>query len=141
VLLTDVNVLLGAALTASPFHRPARQWLEGALAGREPVGVPSTVASGFLRIATNRRALVEPLEPDEAWGFLSAVMGAPIVQVVNPGPQHWATFRALCAEFTPRGNDITDVYLAALAIEMRGTWVSFDRGFARFPDLRWLLPS
>jgi hypothetical protein len=26
-------------------------------------------------------------------------------------------------------------------LEAQATWVSFDRGFARFPDLRWLLPS
>lgn len=141
LLLVDVNVLLGAALTASPFHGSAREWLDKALAGREPVAVPSIVASGFLRIATNRRALVEPLEPDEAWGFLSAVLASPATQVINPGPRHWALFRELCDEVSPRGNDVADAYLAAMALETQATWVSFDRGFARFPRLRWLLPS
>lgn len=116
-------------------------WLDEALAGREPVGVPSIAASGFLRIVTNRRALVEPLEPDEAWGFLSAVLASPATQVINPGPRHWALFRELCDEVSPRGNDVADAYLAAMALETQSTWVSFDRGFARFPGLRWLLPS
>ena len=31
-------------------------------------------------------------------------------------------------------------YLAALAVEHGATWITTDRGFARFPDLRWRLP-
>lgn len=141
MLLVDVNVLLGAALTSSSFHDLARGWLTGALAGREPVGVPSVVASGFLRVATSRRALQDPLDPDQAWEFLDAVLTSPVAQVVNPGPRHWPVFQDLCREVAPRGNDVADAYLAALAIETAGTWVSFDRGFARFPGLPWLLPT
>lgn len=33
-----------------------------------------------------------------------------------------------------------DELLAASAIELGLTWVSFDRGFARFRALRWLNP-
>jgi predicted nucleic acid-binding protein len=33
------------------------------------------------------------------------------------------------------------VHLAAIAIEQNATLVSFDRGFARFSELRWELPS
>jgi predicted nucleic acid-binding protein len=33
------------------------------------------------------------------------------------------------------------VHLAAIAIEQKATLVSFDRGFARFAELRWELPS
>ena len=36
--------------------------------------------------------------------------------------------------------DVPDVYLAALAIEHDCEWVSTDRGFARFPGLRWRNP-
>jgi predicted nucleic acid-binding protein len=32
------------------------------------------------------------------------------------------------------------VYLAALATEHGATWVTTDRGFARFPSLRWTTP-
>ena len=39
-----------------------------------------------------------------------------------------------------RGNDVPDAYLAALAIEQGATWITTDRGFARFPGLRWRLP-
>ena len=36
---------------------------------------------------------------------------------------------------------MTDVYLAAAAMEIQATWVSFDRGFACFKELRWLNPG
>jgi hypothetical protein len=36
---------------------------------------------------------------------------------------------------------MTDVYLAAAALEINATWVSFDRGFARFRELRWCNPA
>ena len=38
------------------------------------------------------------------------------------------------------GNDVNDVWLAALAIEHRATLVSTDLGFARFPGLSWINP-
>ena len=33
-------------------------------------------------------------------------------------------------------NDVTDAYLAAMALEQGATWVTRDRGFLRFPGLR-----
>jgi len=36
---------------------------------------------------------------------------------------------------------MTDVYLAAAAIERDAVWASFDRGFARFQALRWINPK
>jgi predicted nucleic acid-binding protein len=38
------------------------------------------------------------------------------------------------------GNDINDVWLAALALEHRATLVSTDQGFSRFPGLSWINP-
>lgn len=36
-----------------------------------------------------------------------------------------------------RGSDTTDAYLAALALEHGCEWSTTDRGFSRFPGLRW----
>ncbi len=44
-------------------------------------------------------------------------------------------------EHRPSSAAMTDVYLAAAAMEIHATWVSFDRGFARFKELRWLNPG
>jgi uncharacterized protein len=44
------------------------------------------------------------------------------------------------ADIDARGNDIADAYLAAYALENNATWLSSDRGFARFRRLRWSHP-
>ena len=36
-----------------------------------------------------------------------------------------------------RGNLVPDAHLAAIAIDQRAELITFDRGFARFPRLRW----
>lgn len=46
----------------------------------------------------------------------------------------------LCREIGARGNDISDAYLAVVAVENGATWYGADRGFARFPGLRWAHP-
>jgi predicted nucleic acid-binding protein len=39
-----------------------------------------------------------------------------------------------------RGPDATDAQLAAMTIEYGGVLHTTDRGFARFPGLRWVNP-
>jgi hypothetical protein len=43
----------------------------------------------------------------------------------------------LCRRGNARGNLVPDAYLAALAIESGSEWITTDRDFGRFPDLRW----
>ena len=39
-----------------------------------------------------------------------------------------------------RGNLVPDAYLAALAIESGSEWITTERGFARYPGLRFRHP-
>jgi predicted nucleic acid-binding protein len=50
-------------------------------------------------------------------------------------------FRQLASDINARASDIPDVYLAAYAVANNGTWLSADRGFARFHRLRWSRPT
>lgn len=56
-----------------------------------------------------------------------------------PGERHWRIFHGLVEQHGLCG-DIPDAYLAALALEQRATWVTTDRGFARYEGLRLLDP-
>jgi len=49
-------------------------------------------------------------------------------------------FAELCRVAGARGNVVPDAYPPALAMENGATWVTNDRGFARFPGLGWRLP-
>lgn len=140
MLLADVNPFVYAHRPESPRGEEHREWLTAALQGIEPFGVSELVLSGFLRIVTNHRVFREPTPPAVALAFCDAVLTAPAAVAVRPGARHWEIFRRLCEQVGARANVVPDAFLAALAIEHGATWVTTDRGFARFPGLRWRLP-
>ena len=140
MLIADVNIYVYAFRRESPRHEEYREWLAEALAGAELIGISELVLSGFLRIVTNHRIFVEPSTPEAALNFCDAVLQAPSATRVRPSERHWTVFSDLCRTARARANVIPDAYHAALAIEHGATWVTTDRGFARFPGLRWTEP-
>lgn len=140
MLLADVNVLLYAHREESPQHAAHKQWLVEALSGSEPFGVSEAVLASCVRLATNHRVYRHPSPPSEALGFCEDVLASPVAVRVRAGERHWELFTGLCQTVGARGNVVPDAFLAALAIEHGATLVTHDRGFARFPGLRWQLP-
>lgn len=61
------------------------------------------------------------------------------VEVV-PGERHWSIFTDLCRRTRAKGNLVADVYLAALAIECGGEWITADKDYSKFPGLNWRHP-
>jgi toxin-antitoxin system PIN domain toxin len=139
VAFLDVNVLLYAHQRASPQSDEYAAWLERFVSSTTMFGIPELVLAGFIRVATNPRAFNPPSTSVQAFSFLEGLIAMPGRVSVLPGPGHLALFRELC-EAVPGGNDVTDAYLAALAIEDDAELITADRGFARFPGLRWRHP-
>jgi toxin-antitoxin system PIN domain toxin len=137
----DVNVLVYAHRPEPSAHDTFLEWLEAARVGPEPLGVPNLVASGFLRVVTHPRIFREPTPLPIAMAFIEGLRASAASVPVEPGPRHWELFTGFCDSLSLRGNDIADAYLAALALEQGGVWVSADRGFARFPGVRLEVPA
>ncbi|MEV6106948.1 type II toxin-antitoxin system VapC family toxin [Streptomyces sp. NPDC051940] len=140
MIFCDVNVLVYAFRKESGDHARYHEWLGSTLSGDEPVAVNSVVTSGFLRIVTNPRIFTDPAPVGAALEFVTALREAPAAVPLREGPRHWEIFERLCRKTGARGNVIPDAYFAALAIEAGATLCSADRGFARFPGLRWRHP-
>ncbi|WP_455353484.1 TA system VapC family ribonuclease toxin [Streptomyces sp. SYSU K217416] len=140
MILCDVNVLVYAFRKDVDQHEAYRTWLTDRLNGDEPVAVSSLVASGFLRIVTHPRIYPDPAPTSIALDFLDTVRRSPAAAPLSEGPRHWEIFERLCRKVGARGNLIPDAYFAALAIEAGATFYSADRGFARFPGLKWSHP-
>ena len=136
----DANVLVYAHRADLPEHEDYRALLERLANDDEPLGLPDIALSGYLRVITNRRIFTEPTTPSNAWESLKALIAAPATMRLRPGERHWALFRELAQDIDARGNDVPDAYLAAYAVENNATWLSADRGFARFRRLRWRHP-
>lgn len=140
MLCADVNVLVYAHRPDLPEHTAYRELLEDLANGDEPLGLPDAALSGFHRVITNRRIFTEPTSARQAWNAIDALVDAPAVRTLRTGERHWQLFRQLCDDIDAGGNDVEDAYLAAYALENNATWLSADRGFARFRRLRWRHP-
>ena len=140
MIIPDINVLLYACDSGSPFHARAAEWWQSCLSGTEPVGLPPVVVFGFVRIATNGRAFLHPMTPAEAAGHVRSWLEQPPVQLLDPGPDHLQHVLKLLEGLGTAGNLVSDAQMAALAMDHDAALHTADTDFARFQGLRWFNP-
>ncbi len=141
MILLDANVLLYAYDGSSTHHAACATWLEAALNGAETVALPWQTVLAFVRIATNSRAMRQPLESAEACAIATSWLEHPNVALVEPGERFWEIFKAQVRDAQISGPLVSDAALAALAMECGATLCSTDRDFKRFDGLAILDPS
>jgi toxin-antitoxin system PIN domain toxin len=136
MLLPDVNVLLAGFRADHVHHQPARVFLESARSGDQVLGLSDFALASVLRLATNSRVFVRPDPVESVVDYLEALLDPP-GHLVRVGDTHWPRFTDLARRLAPRANLIPDAYLAAVALEQAAHLITFDRGFGRYPGLRW----
>ncbi|MGE5282502.1 MAG: TA system VapC family ribonuclease toxin [Chloroflexota bacterium] len=141
-MLLDANLLLYAIHREARHHERTCAWLTEQLNGAHRVGLPWQSLGGFLRVATNPRALPDPLPPAVAWRQVDEWLAAPAAWVPAPGPAHGELLGGLIERHEVAANLIPDAMLAALALEHGLAVCSADTDFARFEPagLRWHNP-
>ncbi len=72
--------------------------------------------------------------------YVDSWLEQPSVELVVPGPNHWAILRTMMTISGTAGNLTSDAHLAAHAIEGGWTLVSTDNDFRRFSGLKVLNP-
>ncbi len=140
MIVPDVNLLLYAYDAGSRFHSAAAAWWRACLSGSEPVGLPSVVVFGFVRIGTNARVFEQPMTPGEAAGHVRAWLAQPVVQVLEPRADHIERVLSLLESMGTAGNLVTDAQIAALVLESDAVLHTTDTDVLRFTALRWLNP-
>ncbi|HKZ18876.1 MAG TPA: TA system VapC family ribonuclease toxin [Acidimicrobiia bacterium] len=139
-MLVDANILLYSVDETSPYHERARAWLEAALNGTHRIGIAWQSLWAFLRIATNPRALDNPLTPAAALELVEGWLDAPATWIPEPSSGHRQILGRFITNLDLRGNLVSDAALAALGLEFGLTIVSNDSDFARFFEITWLNP-
>jgi len=140
MILPDVNILVYAHRSDTPNHTAYRRWLEELINSELAYGMADIILSGFLRVVTHPRIFNPPSEMAVALTFANQIRNQPNCVIITPGLRHWNIFSRLCEITGVKGNLVPDAYLAALAIETGSEWVTTDRDFSRFPDLKWRHP-
>jgi toxin-antitoxin system PIN domain toxin len=140
MILLDVNILVSAHRADADQHREIKSWLEAALTDPAGVAVSELALSGCLRVITHPKIFKKPTPLVQALNFLEDFRSREEVHLLGPGASHWKIFVDLCRRSDARGNLVPDAFHAALAIELGCEWLTLDRGFARFPGLKWRHP-
>jgi toxin-antitoxin system PIN domain toxin len=140
LIVPDVNILVIAHRVDQDDHDAIRGWLEAEVNSDRPLALADIAVSGFLRIVTNARIYHRPTALDTALAFVDGLIEQPTCLPVSAGARHWTILRGLLRDADARANLVPDAHLAAIAIENGATVATRDRGFARFPGLRWMDP-
>jgi toxin-antitoxin system PIN domain toxin len=140
LILCDVNVLIYAFRSDSVDHANYRKWLEDIVNGSSDYGVSPQVLAAVARICTHRKIFSQPSTTAETFAFCRALTDQPNAVIVEPGERHWSIFEALCQKASAAGNLIQDAWFAAIAIESGCEWITTDRDYSRFEQLRWRTP-
>lgn len=140
MIIPDVNVLVGAFRSDGHEHTRLAEWLEATVAGPELLALSDAVLGGTVRVLTHPKVFALPTPLAVALDQIAKLQAASGVVRVSPGLRHWQLFTQLCRASNARGNIVADAQHAALALEHNAVWVTLDRDFARFPDLRWASP-
>jgi toxin-antitoxin system PIN domain toxin len=138
--LIDVNLLVYAYDEGSPFHRPAKLWLENEFNAAGPTGLTTFVIVAFLRIVTNPRIFARPMDIADACAIVERWLALPDVHILQPTARHWSILKKSAIEAHAIGAIVPDAELAASAIEHGATLCTNDRDFARFQGLRVSYP-
>jgi hypothetical protein len=132
----DVNILLYASDSSSPYFERARSFIESCITQKEIFAVAWPTVMGYLRIATHPAVFDQPLSPDEAMANIETLLSLPHARFLSEEEGFWAVYRATTSEVPTRGNLVPDAHLAAL-LRYHGvkTLYTHDRDFLKFPFL------
>jgi hypothetical protein len=102
--------------------------------------LPPVVVFGFVRIGTSGRIFRNPMAPAEASAHVRSWLAQPAVRIVEPAPDHIMRVLSLLEALGTAANLVTDVQIAALAVEQGAVLHTADADFLRIPGLGWFNP-
>ena len=110
----DVNILVYASDSSSPFHARARDFLDHCADSSDIFYLSWDTVMSYLRLVTDPAICSRPLSPDEAMRNVDALVSLPQVRLLAEQPGYWDIYRELASRLPIRGNLVPDAHLAAL---------------------------
>lgn len=132
--LPDVNVVVASVRADHPHHEQARSFVQSALARGHSFVVPVEVLASSMRILM-LDVWTDPESSVSASALVRAWVDAARADVVGHPPAAFTVLAEFARTLDLSPRRIPDALLAASAITLRATLVSFDRGFSGYPGL------
>lgn len=138
LLLLDVNVLVALAWPNHQFHEAATKRLEGS---RDRWATCALTQLGFIRVSSNPAAVSPARAPADAAGLLAAMVRDPLHVYLGTLPQPVAK-RSLPTFGKILGSQqVTDVYLLAVAQRFGARLLTFDARLKALPGAEGLVEA
>lgn len=141
MLLPDINVWLALTFDSHVHHPAAKSWFDG-LSNDTHCYFCRLTQIGFLRLATNKSVFgKETLTLLEAWQAYDQYVSDPRIALVNEPAGcefEWRNYTQ-GRSFSPQVWN--DAYLAGFAKNGGLEIVTFDKGFAKFPNVNCTILS
>lgn len=133
----DVNILLYASDSTSPFSDRAIRFLEDCRSRREVFSLAWPTLMSYLRLSTHPAIFRSPLSPEDAEKNVEELIRLPHARVLSEEDGFWGVYREVTRGLAVRGNLVPDAHVAALLRQHDVTTLyTNDRDFGRFPFLR-----
>jgi toxin-antitoxin system PIN domain toxin len=132
----DVNLLLYASDTDSPWHHRAKAFLDGRVKDPDLLCLSWLTLMGYQRMATHAAIFKSPLTPANAWQNVRALLALPRVRVIGEEPTFVEDYESVTSRFAVRGNLVPDAHVATILREhgVRRLY-STDTDFRKFDFL------
>jgi hypothetical protein len=136
MIIPDVNILVYAYDSTSPWHERAREWWQQTLVGSESVGIPAVVIMAFIRLTTHTSLSGNPMAISRASAIVSSWVAVDGVRVLAPTWETLSLMMELLEDAGVGGSLSTDALIAAHALEQRASVWSNDADFKRFSGVK-----
>jgi len=101
MIAVDASVLAYAVNRYAPEHARAAAVVETLAEGDLPWALPWPALHAFLAYVTHPHAVVRPLRPSDAWGFVEGLLASPSVRPLGPTDRHAAVLGEILAGLSP----------------------------------------
>ena len=110
-MFVDTNVLVYSRILEAPHHDVARETLDRALQGAEPLRISRQIVREYLSVVTRPQTWSVAISREEALGDANRLVSS--FQILEDGPVVTGTLLALCREVAVGGRQIHDANIVA----------------------------
>ncbi len=139
--LLDSNVLIYAHCEDMAQHTKVAAWLAQVVNQGKSIILTETVVLSFYRIASNQKAMSNPLTVADIAAAVKNLLAQANVLMFTPTNAHFRHFEQFCRKHDISSRLVMDAHLCVAALASGATVATCDKDFKKFPHVKIFNPS